>query len=177
MLKLKGGLVRIGNNALLDCMGENGISLGRNFRLGDYSRIIVSGTLSNIGSGVIVGDNVGIGEFAYIGGAGGVEIGANTIVGQYFSVHPENHIYSDQNLLIRMQGIKRVGIKIGEDCWLGSKTTILDGVNLGSRCVVAAGSVVTKSFPSGSVIGGVPARVIEKKNLNRHRYLEEFQNK
>ena len=41
-----------------------------------------------------------------------VEIGDNTIVGQYFSTHPENHNYENLDILIREQGVNRQGIKI-----------------------------------------------------------------
>lgn len=159
-LHLVGGLVRIGEYCRLDCISRNGIQLGFNFKLGAFSRIIASGTLADLGYGIRIGDNVGIGEFAYIGGAGGVEIGDDTIVGQYFSVHPENHIFSDPTRPIREQGVTREGITIGQGCWIGAKVTILDGVSVGSNSVIAAGSVVTKSFPQNSVIGGVPARLL-----------------
>jgi acetyltransferase-like isoleucine patch superfamily enzyme len=53
-------------------------------------------------------------------------------------------------------------IKIGESCWIGFGAIILPGVNLGDHTVVAAGSVVTKSFEEGyCVIGGNPARIIK----------------
>lgn len=51
-------------------------------------------------------------------------------------------------------------IEIGDNCFIGAYSIILPGVCLGSDCIVAAGSVVTKSFPSGSIIGGNPAKVI-----------------
>jgi len=107
-----------------------------------------------------VGNNVGISEFAYIGGAGGVKIGSDTIVGQYFSTHPENHIFATTDRKIREQGVTRLGIEIGPNCWIGSKVTILDGVRLGRSCVVAAGSVVNSAFPDYAIIGGVPARLL-----------------
>lgn len=48
---------------------------------------------------------------------------------------------------------------INEDVWCGFNVTILDGVEIGRGCTVAAGSIVTKSCPPYSVVGGVPARV------------------
>lgn len=53
-------------------------------------------------------------------------------------------------------------IKIGDRVWIGDKVTILPGVRLGSGCVVAANSVVTKSFPENCIIGGVPAKLIKQ---------------
>ena len=159
-LELGGGLTRVEECCVLDCTSREGITLGRNFKLGAYSRMIASGTLADLGKGIIVGDNVGIGEFAYIGGAGGVVIGADCIVGQYFSVHPENHVFSDLERPIREQGVKRRGIEIGEGCWIGAKVTLIDGVVIGRNSVIGAGSVVTKNFPDNSVIGGVPAKLL-----------------
>ena len=51
-------------------------------------------------------------------------------------------------------------IRIGKNCWLSVNAVILPGVELGDGVIVGAGAVVTKSFPSGSVIGGVPAKII-----------------
>lgn len=54
-------------------------------------------------------------------------------------------------------------IVIGDCCWFGENSILLPGVHLGQHTVVAAGAVVTKSFPNGFVVlGGVPARVIRK---------------
>jgi maltose O-acetyltransferase len=51
-------------------------------------------------------------------------------------------------------------IEIGSDVWIGGGAVICPGVTLGDRVVVAAGAVVTKSFPSDVVIGGNPAKII-----------------
>lgn len=157
-----GKLVIIGDQVSIDALGKDGISIGNYSKVGSCSYLIVSGSLSNLGKGIVIGDNVGIGEFAYIGGAGGVIIGSDTIIGQYLSIHPENHIFSKTDQLIRDQGVSRKGISIGRNCWIGAKVTFCDGASIGDGCVIAAGSVVTKHFESNSVIAGVPAKYIKK---------------
>jgi len=54
-------------------------------------------------------------------------------------------------------------IILGEGCWIGMNSVLLSGVTLGDRTIVGAGSVVTKSFPSGyCVIAGNPAKMVRK---------------
>jgi len=155
--------MKLGDQVFLSALGSEGITFGDNVGIGAYSRVIVSTSLNQIGTNIRIGNNVGIGEYAYLGGAGGLEIGDDCIVGQYFSCHSENHNYENMELPIRLQGVNRKGIKVGKDCWIGSKVTILDGVNIGDGCIIAAGSVVTKSFPANSIIGGVPAKILKSR--------------
>jgi len=156
-----GNNVNISDYVRLSALGKGKLKIGNNVNIGSYSQLIISTSFNKIGEYIIIGDNVGMGEFSYIGGGGGSIIGKNTIIGQYFSMHPENHNFSNPSLLIREQGVERVGIEVGENCWIGSKVTILDGVKIGNNCVIAAGSVVTKSFPENSMIGGVPAKLLK----------------
>ena len=51
---------------------------------------------------------------------------------------------------------------IEDDVWIGANAIILKGVTLGKGCVVAAGSVVTKSVPANALVGGNPARIIKQ---------------
>lgn len=55
-------------------------------------------------------------------------------------------------------------IRIGNNCFVGARSTILPGVNIGDDCIIAAGAVVNKDIPSGEVWGGVPAQYIMKTN-------------
>ncbi|WP_107038039.1 acyltransferase [Brumimicrobium mesophilum] len=156
-----GKFMKLGNNVQISALGKNGVKIGNNVSIGAFSRIIISTSFNHLGEYIKIGNNVGLGEFAYLGGAGGLEIGDECIIGQYFSCHPENHVTSALDLSIRHQGVTRKGIKIGKNCWIGSKVTILDGVEIGEGCVIAAGAVVNKSFPKNSIIGGVPARILK----------------
>ena len=156
-----GKFLRLGNQVYVSALSKNGIQFGDNVSIGAFSRVIVSTSLNEIGDKISIGNNVGIGEFAYLGGAGSLEIGDECIIGQYLSCHPENHNYQDTTISIRHQGVTRKGIKIGKNCWIGSKVTILDGVTIGNGSIIAAGSVVNKSFPKNSIIGGVPAKLLK----------------
>ena len=159
-LTSRGGFVRIGRNCEIDCLSKDGLVLGRNFKLGSFSKIKCSGSLQKLGKGIYIGDGVGISEFAYLGGTGGVSVGDDCIIGQYFSTHPENHIFANPKMTIKSQGTTAEGIQIGSNCWIGSKVTVLDGTSIGSNSVVAAGSVVRGKFKNNLIIAGVPAKII-----------------
>lgn len=155
-----GSGVKIGDYVTLSGLGKGGLVIGDNVKIDDFCRVEVSQTYGNIGREIVIGNNVGISAFAGIGGSGGLRIGDHCIIGQYFSCHPENHVFSDPSALTRLQGVTREGIAIGENCWIGAKVTILDGVSIGAGSVIGAGAVVTKSFPDNSILVGVPARAV-----------------
>lgn len=64
-------------------------------------------------------------------------------------------------------------IKVGNNVYIGVRSIILPGVSVGNNCIIAAGSVVTKSIPDNCVYGGVPAKFI--KSIDD--YLEGIQKK
>ena len=92
----------------------------------------------------------------YIQGINGVSIGDNTIFAPGVKIISANHSKIDYN---SHEVVKP--ILIGENCWLGANSIILPGVEIGNNVIVAAGSVVTKSFDSNLIIGGVPAKIIK----------------
>jgi acetyltransferase-like isoleucine patch superfamily enzyme len=158
-----GKWLKVGDFVRFSGLGAGGLTMGDNVSIGAFSQVIVSTSLAEPGQYIRLGSRVGIGEFAYLGGGGGLSIGDDCIIGQYFSCHPENHLHTDYQALIRLQGVTRQGISIGPNCWIGSKVTVLDGVTIGAGSVVAAGAVVTRSVPPRSVVAGVPARIISSR--------------
>ncbi len=152
--------VTIGDYSMLDALGIDGIRIGDASSIGRHCHLAVSGSLTNLGLGITIGKNVGIGDGSFIGGAGGISIGDDVITGQWVSFHPENHNFEDLETPIRLQGVNRKGIAVGKGCWLGAKVTVLDGARIGEGCVIAAGAVVRGEIPAYSIAAGVPAKVI-----------------
>ena len=67
-------------------------------------------------------------------------------------------------------GISKGPVEIGENCFIGIRVSILQGVKLGRGCVVASHSVVTKSFPDFTMIAGIPAKAIKKFNFQTNNW-------
>lgn len=100
----------------------------------------------------------------YIQGAG------NVIVGDYVQFAPNVGILSANHDLYDQNKYNVAPIKIGNYSWIGMNSVITAGVELGPRTIVAAGAVVTKSFPEGfCVLAGVPAKKI--KELDKEKFV------
>ena len=144
----------------IDALSKGGIKIGKNFSIGRNSIIECTGVLRELGESFIIGENVGIAANAFIAVRGNLKIGKDTIIGPGVSIHTENHNFDKLNVPIRLQGATRKGVEIGEDCWIGSKVVILDGVKIGSHVIIAAGAVVNTDVPDYAIVGGVPAKII-----------------
>lgn len=155
------GSATIEDYVKIDAMSKKGITIGNNFSIGRNSIIECTGVIRELGEELIIEENVGIAANTFIAVRGKVIIRKNTIIGPGVSIHAENHKFEDINTPIRLQGASRKGIEIGEDCWIGSKVVILDGVKIGNHAIIAAGAVVTKDIPDYAIVGGVPAKVIK----------------
>ncbi len=162
MLSLGKGVV-IDDGVIIEALSRRGVTIGDGTTIEKMALIRVTGVLSNLGEGLTIGSYCSVGAFSYLGAAGGISIGNNVLVGQRVSLHAENHIFDDAERPIREQGVSRRGIRIEDDCWIGSGVVILDGVTIGPGTVIGAGSIVTEDIPGGSVTVGAPARVIRRR--------------
>jgi acetyltransferase-like isoleucine patch superfamily enzyme len=90
---------------------------------------------------------------------GRIEIGDENMFGPDVYITDSNHSFGN-GVAPACLPMKKGRVRIGNRCWIGAKAVILMDVELGDGCVVGAGAVVTRSFPAGSIVAGVPARAV-----------------
>jgi acetyltransferase-like isoleucine patch superfamily enzyme len=130
---------------------------------------------------------VRFGRFVWIGDEtkircheGTVEIGAKTVMGQECTISAyqrvrigEQCVIADRAMFIdfdhgvveierpiRLQGIYKRDVEVGNNVWIGYGACILRGVSVGDNSVIGTNAVVTKDVPANAIVGGVPARII-----------------
>ena len=115
------------------------------------------------GTGIILGENVFMNYDCIMLDGGYIRIGKHTLIGPHCQFYTPQHPmdYVDR----REEKETAYPITIGEDCWLGGNVVVCPGVTIGNRCIIAAGSVVTKDIPDDSLAAGVPAVV--KRSLKK----------
>ena len=109
---------------------------------------------------VIIGDRCLIGRGSAIVGHYRIDIGDDVFTGMNVYITDQNHGYEDPDTPIGIQDPQDDPVVIGDGSWIGSGAVVLPGARIGKHCVVAANSVVRVTFPSHSVIAGVPAKVV-----------------
>lgn len=117
------------------------------------------------GSKLSVGNHSQLGQNARLGGP--IEIGDFVMMGPDVVIMGVTHDVSNpkKNMIDAKNPSIENPVSIGNNVWLGTRVIILPGVNIGNNCIVGAGAVVTKSFGDNLIIGGVPARVIGRREI------------
>jgi acetyltransferase-like isoleucine patch superfamily enzyme len=162
--------IRAGRNLVVEAYAEvqglsrDGVSFGDNVVVGRFAMIRPSGYYGREhGVGLVVGDRSNIGPAAYIGCSGGIRIGCDVLMAPNVQIYSETHVHRDASVPIREQGVAWAPTVIEDDCWIASGAIILGGVTVGRGSIVAAGAVVADDVPAGSIVAGVPARVVRRR--------------
>ncbi len=129
---------------------------------------------ARIEPGAIIREQVSIGEGAIIMMGAiiniGAEIGSGTmidmgaILGGRAIVGDNCHIGAGAVLAGVVEPASAVPVVVEDDVFIGANAVVIEGVRVGRNAVVAAGSIVITDVPPDTVVAGVPARVIKKKD-------------
>ena len=111
---------------------------------------------TDFGKNITVGKNVFINACCHFQDQGGITLGDNCLVGHNVIFATLNHGFAPEE----RQSMLPAPIVAGRNVWIGSNSTILQGVTIGDNSIIAAGSVVTKDVPANAIVAGVPARFI-----------------
>ena len=112
---------------------------------------------------ISIGKYCRIGNNCHLDGEGGLQIGNGTILSSNVVILTSSHDYKNAEFLPYGLADKKEPVVIGNGCWLGWGAMICPGVNIADGAVVAMGSVVIKDVLEGEVVGGNPARLINKR--------------
>ena len=114
------------------------------------------------------------GDFISIYCTDKIVIEADNLFASHIFITTENHSFDPENPhSYGHQPLTNAPISFKQGSWIGENVTFVssrDGLEIGQRCVIAAGSVVTKSIPDYCMAAGVPAKVIKKYNFETHTW-------
>lgn len=151
-----------------------GVHAARGAQVGRGCRILVEpGARVTLGRGVEVDDGVTIAAL----GSGHVELDDGAFVGHHCTLAARRHVrVGERSFLAELVSVRDHDhdpdrppssgaalvdpVLIGADVWIAAKATVVRGVTIGERCVVAAHAVVREDAPPFSVVAGVPAKVV-----------------
>ena len=109
---------------------------------------------------VSIGDKTVMGQECTISAYQHVSIGEQCIFADRVMLIDFDHNVAEVERPIRVQGIYKRDVRVGNNVWIGHGAQILRGVSIGDNAIVGAGAVVTKDVPANAVVAGVPARVL-----------------
>jgi len=180
---IKNKFCHFGKNSIimpvLNSANEKYISIGSYVDIGAFCRITVATEFgghkvkSENKTRIKIGDNVSIGNNSFISANNNIEIGDNVIMSAYVFIADHDHGFRDVEKNIGQQPLSEGGnVKIGDNVFLGVKSSILKNVTIGERAVVAADAVVTRDVPAYSMVAGNPAKIIKRYDFEKKEWIK-----
>lgn len=113
---------------------------------------------TDFGKNTTIGKNVFINACCHFQDQGGITLGDGCLIGHNVVFATLNHGFAPTD----RASLYPAPIVLGKNVWVGSNSTLLQGIRIGDNAVIGAGSVVTKDVPANTIVGGVPARILRR---------------
>ncbi len=142
--------------------GPHHIAIGANVAIGH--RVWLSAersTWDREGAAIRIGDWTAIGPYCRLVAAEGIELEDSVGLGAFSTVIDNDHTWEGgTSAMIVWHPLRISPVRIGRGTFIGERTTVLRGSNIGRFCAIGANSVVRGEIPDFSIAVGVPARVV-----------------
>jgi acetyltransferase-like isoleucine patch superfamily enzyme len=152
------GLAFIGPGCTLEIGRKGRIELGRWSWVGHGSKLRSHEGLITIGAKTVMGQECTISAYQH------VSIGRECVIADRVMMIDFDHGVVDVETPIRLQGIYKRDVRVGNNVWIGYGACILRGVTVGDNSVIGTNAVVTRDVPANAVMAGVPARVLRMRD-------------
>ncbi|CDB88729.1 putative lipopolysaccharide biosynthesis O-acetyl transferase WbbJ [Clostridium sp. CAG:253] len=167
---------KFGNNSVLYkpliIRAHSDISIGDNTTILNGVRMQVYNDLTRRDSKLEIGNDCYIGYNNTFLAGGDIIIEDGVLMASNILISSENHSVNPEDDKYYMdQKLECESVVVGEGSWLGENCKILPGVKIGKKCVIGAGSIVTKSIPDYCIAVGSPAKIIKKYDVNQHKWI------
>jgi acetyltransferase-like isoleucine patch superfamily enzyme len=155
------GLAFIGPGVTLEIGPKAKIHLGRWCWLGHGTKLRSHEGEIRIGAKTVLGQECTVSSFQH------VSIGRECVIADRVMFIDFDHGIVEVERPIRLQGIYKRDVRVGNNCWIGYGACLLRGVTVGDNSVLGTYAVVTKDVPDNAIAAGVPARVIRMRDTPR----------
>jgi acetyltransferase-like isoleucine patch superfamily enzyme len=155
------GIAFIGPRVTLQIGKRGRIELGRWSWLGHGTKIRCHEGVVSIGAKSVLGQECTISAYQH------VSIGRECVIADRVMLIDFDHGMVEVERPVRLQGIYKRDVRVGNNVWIGYGACILRGVTIGDNAVIGTSAVVTKDVPANAVVAGIPARVIRMRDEPR----------
>jgi acetyltransferase-like isoleucine patch superfamily enzyme len=160
------GLAFVGPGCSLEVAPRATIALGRWAWVGHGCKIRSHEGTVSIGAKSVLGQECTISSYQH------VSIGRECVIADRVMLIDFDHGTVEVERPIRLQGIYKRDVRVGNNVWIGYGACVLRGVTVGDNAVIGTNSVVTKDVPANAVVGGVPARLLRMREEPREMRFE-----
>jgi len=148
------GLAFVGPGCSLEVGPRATLELGRWSWVGHGCKIRSHEGAISIGAKTVMGQECTISSFQH------VSIGRECVIADRVMMIDFDHGMVEVDRPIRLQGIYKRDVRVGNNVWIGYGACILRGVTVGDNAVIGTNAVVTRDVPENAVVAGVPARIL-----------------
>jgi acetyltransferase-like isoleucine patch superfamily enzyme len=155
------GLAFVASDVVLQIGPRARIDLGRWSWLGHGTKIRCHEGVVSIGAKTVMGQECTVSAYQHI------SIGRECVIADRVMLIDFDHGMVEVERPIRLQGIYKRDVRVGNNVWIGYGACVLRGVTVGDNAVIGTNAVVTEDVPANAVVGGVPARIIRMRDEPR----------